>query len=207
MSPTAVRSLLPSELMDPAAESTAPLRVVSASAGPEGLAALFSEHYNGMFRVAYRVTGSHSDAEDVLQNVFVRLTRGWTGREISPNPRAFLYRAAINASLDVVRTRKRANSVPLDLIDFDNGPRVSDPNPEENLADAELRDLIREAVAKLEGRAASAFALRYYEGYDNRQIAEILGTSQVVVAVTLHRARTRLRKEIGKYLEKHHEAQ
>jgi DNA-directed RNA polymerase specialized sigma24 family protein len=49
--------------------------------------------------------------------------------------------------------------------------------------------------------------LRYYEGYDNKHIAEILGTSQVVVAVTLHRARTRLRKEIGKYLEKHHEAQ
>jgi RNA polymerase sigma-70 factor, ECF subfamily len=133
--------------------------------------------------------------------------RGWSDREISPNPRAFLYRAAINASLDVVRTRKRANAVPLDLIDFDNGPRVSTPNPEENLADTELRDLIREAVAKLEGRAATAFVLRYYEGYDNKHIAEILGTSQVVVAVTLHRARTRLRKEIGNYLEKHHEAQ
>ena len=46
-------------------------------------------------------------------------------------------------------------------------------------------------------RAATAFALRYFEGYDNARIAEILGTSQMVVAVTLHRARTRLRKEIG----------
>ena len=70
----------------------------------------------------------------------------------------------------------------------------------------ELHELLRQAVAKLEGRSATAFVLRYYEGYDNARIAEILGTSQMVVAVTLHRARTRLRKEIGNYLEKHHEA-
>jgi RNA polymerase sigma-70 factor, ECF subfamily len=207
LSPIAANTLSTSELMIEPAKPATPNSVIGASSDTEGLGTLFREHYNGMFRVAYRVTGSHSDAEDVLQNVFVRLTRGWSNREISPNPRAFLYRAAINASLDVVRTRKRANAVPLDLIDFDNGPRVSTPNPEENLADTELRDLIREAVAKLEGRAATAFVLRYYEGYDNKHIAEILGTSQVVVAVTLHRARTRLRKEIGKYLEKHHEAQ
>jgi RNA polymerase sigma-70 factor (ECF subfamily) len=78
--------------------------------------------------------------------------------------------------------------------------------PEDDFADVELRELIRQAVAKLEGRAATAFALRYFEGYDNSRIAEILGTSQMVVAVTLHRARTRLRKEIGSYLEKHNEA-
>ncbi len=51
------------------------------------------------------------------------------------------------------------------------------------------------------------FVLRYFEGYANREIAEMLGTSQMVVGVMLHRSRTRLRKEIGQYLEKHHEAQ
>ena len=49
------------------------------------------------------------------------------------------------------------------------------------------------------------FVLRYYEGHDNREIARRMGTSQLVVGVVLHRARTRLRKEIGHYLEKHHE--
>ena len=120
---------------------------------------------------------------------------------------AYLYRAAVNASLDLVRRRTRANSVSLDVVDFDQSPKLSAASPEDNLADMELRELIRQAVAKLEGRAATAFALRYFEGYDNGRIAEILGTSQMVVAVTLHRARTRLRKEIGNYLEKHHEAQ
>ena len=170
----------------------------------EDLGTLFHEHYHGMFRVAYRITGSESDAEDVLQTIFVRLTPGWSERDLAPNPRAFLYRAAINAALDVVRHRKRANSVSLDLVDLEKKSKLGDPADE--LADKELRELLREAVAKLEGRAATAFVLRYYEGCDNRRIAETLGTSQMVVAVTLHRARTRLRKEIGNYLEKHHEA-
>ena len=189
------------------AKSAAELSVVAGHAAGEELASLFRDHYKGIFRVAYRITGSHSDAEDVLQTIFVRLTPGWAARDLSPNPRAFLYRAAINASLDIVRTRKRVNAVSLDVVDFDQSSKYSAPSPADNLADAELRNLIREAVAKLEGRAATAFALRYFEGYDNGQIAEVLGTSQMVVAVTLHRARTRLRKEIGKYLEKHHEAQ
>jgi RNA polymerase sigma-70 factor, ECF subfamily len=181
-----------------------------ASAGSselEDLGVLFANHYKGMFRVAYRITGSQSDAEDVLQTIFVRLTPNWEARDLAPNPRAFLYRAAINASLDVVRSRKRANAVSLDVVDYDESATNSTPSPADDLADLELRELVRQAVAKLEGRAATAFALRYYEGYDNARIAEVLGTSQMVVAVTLHRARTRLRKEIGSYLEKHHEAQ
>jgi RNA polymerase sigma-70 factor (ECF subfamily) len=173
------------------------------SAAAEDLGTLYNTHCKGMFRVAYRITGSESDAEDVLQTVFMRLTPGWEGRDLSPNPRAFLYRAAINASLDVVRRRIRINAVPVDAADYEG--KYSTASPADDLADKELRELVRQAVAKLEGRAAAAFALRYYEGYDNARIAEILGTSAMVVGVTLHRARTRLRKEIGSYLEKHHE--
>ena len=172
----------------------------------EQLAVLFRDHYKGIFSVAYRVTGSQSDAEDVLQTIFTRLTSSGTGSGLSPNPKAYLYRAAINASLDLLRQRKRVNAVPLEVADFDQSSRLSGQGLDDNQKDLELRGLIRQAVAKLEGRAATAFALRYYEGHDNAHIAEILGTSQLVVAVTLHRARTRLRKEIGNYLEKHHEA-
>ncbi|HVF29575.1 MAG TPA: sigma-70 family RNA polymerase sigma factor [Pyrinomonadaceae bacterium] len=181
--------------------------IIVGNADLEELAALFRDHYKGIFSVAYRVTGSQSDAEDVLQTIFMRLTRGWSDRDLSPNPRAFLYRAAVNASLDLLRQRKRSNSVPLEVVDYpDESWKFSVASPEDNAQDLELQELVRQAVAKLEGRAATAFALRYYEGYDNRHIAEVLGTSQLVVAVTLHRARTRLRKEIGNYLEKHHEA-
>lgn len=204
LSPTAANTLSIAELVEAATGSARDDRVENAKL--DDLGQLFREHYKGIFRVAYRMTGNQSDAEDVLQSIFVRLTRGWTGRDLSPNPRAFLYRAAINASLDIVRRRKRVNAVPLEIFDIEASPRSSAADPEQSFEDLELRELVRQAVAKLEGRAATAFVLRYYKGYDNGRIAEILGTSQMVVAVTLHRARTRLRKEIGSYLEKHHEA-
>lgn len=173
----------------------------------DDLGTLFQDHYQATFRIAYRVTGSQSDAEDVLQTIFLRLTSAGSRSGLSANPKAYLYRAAINASLDLLRQRKRVNSVSLDVIEPDRIPKAASLNPEDALVDTELRDLVRIAVAKLEGRAATAFVLKYYEGYDNGEIARILGTSSLVVGVTLHRARTRLRKEIGNYLEKYNEAQ
>jgi RNA polymerase sigma factor (sigma-70 family) len=65
--------------------------------------------------------------------------------------------------------------------------------------------LVRQAVARLGKTAGEMFVLRYYEGFDNKEIATLMKTSPMVVGVVLHRARTKLKKEIGHYLEKHHE--
>ena len=207
VSPTAAANLLSTSDLMESRENTTPFSAFAGGAESEGLGVLFREHYSALFRTAYRITGNQSDAEDVLQTIFLRLTPNGGRYDLSPNPQGYLHRAAVNASLDLLRRRKRANSVSLDVLDFDRSSKSSAASPEDDLADLELRELIRHAVAKLGGRAAAAFALRYFEGHDNARIAEILGTSQLVVAVTLHRARTRLRKEIGSYLEKHHEAQ
>ena len=206
MSTTVAKMPLTSDLKDSAKSVTPSRDAVAENAELEELAVLFRDYHKTIFRIAYRITGSPSDAEDVLQTIFLRLTPDRARRDFTPNAGSYLHRAAVNASLDLIRSRTRSNSVSLDVIDFDQSAKLSVATPEDNFRDAELRELIRHAVAKLEGRAAEAFALRYFEGYDNGRIAEILGTSQMVVAVTLHRARTRLRKEIGNYLEKHHEA-
>ena len=203
MSTTTANMLFTSDSID-SAKSAPPPKAIAGNAELEELGVLFRDHYKAIFRIAYRITGSRSDAEDVLQTIFLRLTPN--RRDLSPNPEGYLHRAAVNASLDLIRRRTRANFVALDVNDSNQSSKLSTQSPEDDLADVELRELIRHAVAKLEGRAATAFALRYFEGYDNRRIAQVLGTSQMVVAVTLHRARTRLRKEIGNYLEKHHEA-
>jgi RNA polymerase sigma-70 factor (ECF subfamily) len=205
VSTTVAKMPLTNNLTD-SAKSATPDKAIAENAELEELAVLFRNHHKTIFRIAYRITGSQSDAEDVLQTIFLRLTPNWARRDLSPNPEGYLHRAAVNASLDLIRRRTRANFVALDVIDFDQSSKLSFQSPEDDLADVELRELIRQAVAKLEGRAATAFALRYFEGYDNARIAQVLGTSQMVVAVTLHRARARLRKEIGNYLEKHHEA-
>ena len=205
MSTTAANMPLTSDLID-AAKSATPHKAIAGNAEFEELGVLFRDYHKAIFRIAYRITGSQSDAEDVLQTIFLRLTPSQARREFLPNAGGYLHRAAVNASLDLLRSRTRARSVSLDVINFNQQVKLSVASPEDDFADVELRELIRHAVAKLEGRAATAFALRYFEGYDNARIAQVLGTSQMVVAVTLHRARTRLRKEIGNYLEKHHEA-
>lgn len=172
---------------------------------PGMLESLFREHYDQIFRTAYRVTGSASDAEDVLQTVFLRLARREGGLDLSPSPGAYLHRAAINASLDLVRGRSNAKPVSLDDVEAElkANPNLS---PAAQHEDRELRRLVQQAVARLGATASEMFVLRYFEGYGNREIAEMLNTSQMVVGVVLHRARTRLRKEIGEFLEEYHEA-
>jgi RNA polymerase sigma-70 factor (ECF subfamily) len=181
-----------------------PLRLVTDPPGE--LEVLFRAHHGRVFRTAQRITGSAADAEDVLQTVFLRLVKGHETYDLSGNPEAYLSRAAINASFDLLRNRARAKSVGLDDIDSESLASRS-RSPEAEHADRELQTLVRQAVARLGKTAGEMFALRYYEGYDNQQIAGLLKTSPLVVGVVLHRARTRLRKEIGHYLERHHETQ
>ena len=166
---------------------------------------LFQQHHHRIFRTANRLTGSAADAEDVLQTVFLRLARGQESPDIGTNPEAYFTRAAINASLDLLRSRKRANAVAMD--DVENSAELagfgSRRNPETHQEDRELRELILGAVSRLGPTAAQMFALRYFEGFDNGEIARVMSTSALVVGVTLHRARARLRKEIGSYLQRH----
>jgi len=173
---------------------------------PGELETLFREHHKHLFRAAHRITGSPADAEDVLQTVFLRLVRSPDAYDLAENPQAYLSRAAINAALDLIRSRGRARSVGLDDAPVEL-MAVRTASPETQHADRELQKLIREAVGRLGTTAGEMFVLRYYEGYDNQEIAKMLDTSQMVVGVVLHRARTRLRREIGHFLEKHHEKQ
>ena len=170
------------------------------------LETLFCDHHDRVFRAAHRITGSPADAEDVLQNVFLRLVKGQETYDLSANPAAYLSRAAINASLDLMRSRTRARLVEPGDVEVE-ALESRWQNPEAEHADRELQTLIRLAVVGLGKTAGEMFVLRYYEGYDNREIAKMLDTSQMVVGVVLHRARTRLRKDIGHFLEKHHEKQ
>ena len=171
---------------------------------PEELESLFREHHDLVFRTAYRVTGTAVDAEDVLQTVFLRIMRQ-ENLDLSPSPGSYLHRAAVNASLDLMRSRSKTRSVSIEDADFEL-IESSDRNPEAQQVDRELRRAVRRSISRLGERAAEVCILKFFEGYDNREIAKTLGTSQMVVGVMLHRARTRLRKDIVKFLEGHHEA-
>jgi RNA polymerase sigma-70 factor (ECF subfamily) len=169
---------------------------------------LFRQHHDQVYRTAYRVTGSSADAEDVLQTVFLRLVRRDNRTEgqidLSPSPGSYLHRAAVNASLDLIRSRARSNSIPIEEV----APLLEDihaANPEFDRASREMQAKVRQALGGLGTKAAEVVVLKYFEGHSNVEIARLLGTSQMVVGVTLHRARTKLRKELGRILEGSHE--
>ncbi len=168
------------------------LKVVPAPPNP--LEQLFRQHYDKVFRAAYRVTGNANDAEDALQTVFLRLARRKNDLALAPNPQAYLLRAAINASLDIVRGRTVSNLVPIDEVAPDSF--ATNRNPETQHADRELRNLIQTEISKLSPNSAEMFVLKYFEGYDNKEIAQMLGTSHLVVGVLLHRARAQMKKRI-----------
>lgn len=155
--------------------------------------ALFQEHHERVYRVARRITGSSEDAEDVLQTVFLRILRREDPPLRSEDAASYLHRAATNASLDLLRRRKAARSEPIEDADRLRGAA---PGPDVQHEGSELRAKVRAALAELNPRAAEMFALRYFDGYGNREIARLMNTSWSSVAVTLHRTRARLQKEL-----------
>ena len=175
---------------EPVSAATANLPVIE-DAGR--LSRLFAEHYRRVLLAAYRIAGNMADAEDVAQAVFLRVGTG----EVPDltNAGSYLYRAAINGTLDLVRRRKTAASVPLESA-ADLVSRASGSSPEAVVSNQELARLLRLAISQLPPRAAEMFALRYLEEMDNREIAKVMRTSAAVVAVTLHNARSKLKKRL-----------
>jgi RNA polymerase sigma-70 factor (ECF subfamily) len=168
--------------------SQANMAVTAGDSFRPGLERIFLDHKDLVFRAAYRVTGNANDAEDVLQTVFLRLVRLDKFPEIANLP-AYLHRSAVNASLDLLRSRKETSSLDdggeqMEIVSADHGPHS-----------AELRDWLRQALARLNPRWVEMFVLRFIEDYSNREIAGMMKTSPAVVAVVLHRTRALLKKD------------
>src|SRR5215467_8024960 len=133
----------------------------------------FREHHAMVFRAAYRITGNAGDAEDVLQTVFLRMIKRDPSAEPVGNVTSFLHRAAVNAALDLIRSRQNVRSIPLDELE----PVLAEPahrSPERAQSSTEIRDWLRGAVARLNPKIAQMFTMRFFEGKENPEIARLL---------------------------------
>lgn len=160
---------------------------------------IFRENHAMVFRAAYRLTGNPNDAEDVLQTVFLRMLKRDPAAEPVGNMASFLHRSAVNAALDLVRTKQNIRNIPLEHLE----PVLAEPahrSPDRAHSSGEIREWLRGALARLNPRIAEMFALRFFEGKENPEIARLLQTTPGTVAVTLSRTRDRLQKEYQAYL-------
>jgi RNA polymerase sigma-70 factor, ECF subfamily len=148
---------------------------------------IFREHSELVFGTACSITRRSEDAEDVVQTVFIRLLRRGMPPEFRSNPKAYLYRAAINQSLNIIRTRRRNPTAELDALEAPAA--TADTSSKE-----EIHRKLYEAIAGLHPQAAEIVLLRYMHNYSDADIAKLLGKSRVTIAVRLHRARAQLKK-------------
>jgi RNA polymerase sigma-70 factor, ECF subfamily len=173
-----------------------PVEIRSAADQASDIEKAFLENHEMVYRAAFRITGNASDAEDVLQTLFLRLVRReWVPDHVSAWA-PYLHRSAVNIALDVVRSRSRQVA----LGDSELMLEETGPDPDRLHSAEELWKSFTIALAELSPTAAEMFILRYVEGYKVREIAGMLNTSKSAVAVTLFRARSRLRKSMRKFL-------
>ena len=135
-----------------------------------------------VYRLAYARTGSRADAEDVMQETFLRLLRARPELRDDEHAKAWLLRVAANCAGDLFRAPWR-RTLPLEEAGC-----LAQPAPEP--------DGTLEAVLSLPPRYRAPVHLYYYEGYSVAEIAAILRKSQETVRTRLHRARGMLREKL-----------
>jgi RNA polymerase sigma-70 factor (ECF subfamily) len=150
---------------------------------------LFHDHSHMLYRTAYGMLGNQAEAEDVLQTLFLRLLRRDVPQDLLRNPAGYLYRAIVNLSLNVIRSRRRfapaADAVDV-AVDDQSAPAAE-----------ELHRRLMDAIAALNPKDAEVLVLRYVHGHTDAGIAKLLGVSRGTIAMRLLRSRLRLKQHIG----------
>jgi RNA polymerase sigma-70 factor, ECF subfamily len=163
--------------------------------------------YASTYSLAYKLTGNPEDADDVAQDTYLRAFRGLTRFRGDAAFPTWLYRITVNSASNVLA--KRRKSVSLDVIDGtghgtdDDRPFLQivethpDTDPLERAVASELRERVRTALAGLPALLRQVVVLREVEGLPHSAIAERLGISEAAAKVRLHRARQKLKADLG----------
>jgi RNA polymerase sigma-70 factor (ECF subfamily) len=171
----------------------------------EAFEALVTRHQHSVVGTAAKMLGSAAEAEDIGQQVFVRIWKSAARYEPSAKFTTWLMTITRNLVFNEMRRRRRANLVPMEADQDDAGQhQFADGEasaPSEKLLDAELQEAIDAAIAGLPEKQRLAIVLRRYEGMPYEEIAKVLKTSVAAVKSILFRARAELKETLKRYLE------
>lgn len=168
------------------------------------LAELMERHQDAAQRYAWRIFRDHHTAEDMTQELFVKLFRNAARYQPRGHFTTFFYRVLANLCFDLLRKRKRrkhVQSVQLDPL-LSSGTQLEPIDEttdlEAPLRRREARDAVHEALHSLPARVREALELREFEGLRYREIAEVMDVSLNEVKVYLHRGRKMLARVLGR---------
>jgi RNA polymerase sigma-70 factor (ECF subfamily) len=161
----------------------------------EAFRALVEQHSRSVFRLAYRMTRNEQDAEDVVQESFLRAYRQLGRFESRANFGTWLYRIVANCSVDLMRSKQaRHDQVRGESLDAAAEMPASDiPGPERLARSAEVDRRVREALGGLSPLERAAFTLRHYEGRSIDEISKTLGLGTSAAKHSVFRAVKKLR--------------
>ncbi len=172
----------------------------------EAFATLFRQHFPKVYRQAVHLVGPVAEAEEVAQEVFLAVyEKAHTFRGASSFT-TWLYRLTVNAALSRLRRRKRRKEVAMDdyLPQFrEDGHHLVRPvldwssDLEQHLADAQMQQLLRQAIELLQPLDKAVLVLNDFEDLSNREISEVLGLTVLAVKARLHRSRLFLRGQLA----------
>ena len=159
------------------------------------------ERYSHMiFAQAYRMTGNENDAEEIVQETFLRAYRGLRSFEERSNFGTWLFRIATNCSLDLLARRKSQPQPAVADEEDEEAPEdrlaSSSPDPERLLYSRELQARIREAMSELTAVERTAFVLRHFEGRSIEEIAEALKVRTGAAKQSIFRAVQKMRESL-----------
>lgn len=175
--------------------------VTRARAGDEtAFRRLVERHSRAVFQVAFRLTGTEPDAEDVVQETFLRAYRELKRFESRSAFRTWLHRIAVNCSYDLLRRRPRQAAEPLDADD-ERGPAVvleadATTRPDRLAFSAEVNRRVSEAMETLTPAERSAFVLRHVEGRSIDEIGTLLGLQVSATKHSIFRAVHKMRRAL-----------
>jgi RNA polymerase sigma-70 factor (ECF subfamily) len=161
---------------------------------------LVERHSRPLFRLAYRMTGNQQDAEDVVQDSFLRAYKQLDRFDERASFGTWLYRIAVNCSLDLVRSRKRRNELMTPEDSEMDDPILSlpshDPAPDRIAMSGEVRDRVAEAMTELSASERTAFVLRHFEGMCIEEVSQVLGCQPGAAKHSVFRAVQKLRRAL-----------
>ncbi len=160
-----------------------------------GFRELYDRHSREVYVAALRVTGNPADAEDVLQAVFLRVFDGKIGLDATWAPGAYLRRAAVNASIDLLRRKKSRPETELDERRDSEGAGLRLARSHEGTL--LLKERLLAALTRLAPESAELFVLCYVEGYSYDELAELLQVERGTIGSRLHRIRAALRDDLS----------